>query len=414
MSRSRRTGIPKHCEHKASGRGVVRLDGRDHYTGPWATPEADARYEQLVGEWLANGRSLATPRPPATASPGSGTGGNLRTTGSTPPATIGELILAFWKHAEVYYRHPDGTPTSELANYRQSLRLLRALHQDEPTVEFTPSKLKAIRARWVADGICRPQINLRVGRVKRVFKWGVSEELVPVAVWQALCAVPGLQANRSEAVESAPVRPVSDDQVAAVLSHLRPQVRDMVEVQRLTGMRPGEVCQLRWADVDRSSDVWAYRPARHKTAWRGKDRVVFIGPRAQAVLMRYADRDPGAHLFSPREAVEHLHRERAERRVTKVYPSQSKRQPRRANPKRKPAGRYTVTAYGQAIRRACERAAVVPWHPNQLRHTAGTEIRKAYGVEAAQVVLGHSKADVTQVYAERDHELARRVAKDVG
>jgi site-specific recombinase XerC len=54
------------------------------------------------------------------------------------------------------------------------------------------------------------------------------------------------------------------------------------------------------------------------------------------------------------------------------------------------------------------------WFPNQLRHTAGTEIRKRYGLEAAQTVLGHSKADVTQVYAERDYALAARVAKEVG
>jgi hypothetical protein len=49
-----------------------------------------------------------------------------------------------------------------------------------------------------------------------------------------------------------------------------------------------------------------------------------------------------------------------------------------------------------------------------LRHTAGTEIRKLHGLEAAQTVLGHSKADVTQVHAERDYALAARVAKEVG
>ena len=34
--------------------------------------------------------------------------------------------------------------------------------------------------------------------------------------------------------------------------------------------------------------------------------------------------------------------------------------------------------------------------------------------EAAQVVLGHAKADVTQVYAERDQSLAERVARAIG
>jgi integrase len=395
--------IPKHCEHKASGRGVVRLNGRDHYTGRWNTPDADSEYDRLVCEWLANHR---TTRPDRSA-----------VSGPLPTATgftIAELILAFWKHAEVHYRHPDGTPTSELANYRQSLRLLRALYQNEPASAFSPPKLKAIRARWVADGICRHQINLRVGRVKRVFKWAVSEELVPVAVWQALCTVQGLQAHRTAAVESTPVQPVSKEHLEITMQHLRPQVRDMVEVQRLTGMRPGEVCKLRWKDIDQSLEVWLFRPTRHKTAWRGKERVIFIGPQARNILLRYVKEATDDYLFDPRETVDQLHRERGENRVTKYYASRQGRQQRKVNPKRKPKEKYTVTAYGQAIRRACRKAGILTWAPNQIRHTTGTEVRKSYGIEGAQVILGHSRADVTQVYAERDHEMARRIAEEIG
>jgi integrase len=55
------------------------------------------------------------------------------------------------------------------------------------------------------------------------------------------------------------------------------------------------------------------------------------------------------------------------------------------------------------------------WHPNQLRHTAGTAIRKRFGVEAARLILGHSDCDITaDVYAERDFAVAARVAKEVG
>jgi site-specific recombinase XerC len=54
------------------------------------------------------------------------------------------------------------------------------------------------------------------------------------------------------------------------------------------------------------------------------------------------------------------------------------------------------------------------WTPNQLRHSAATEIRRRFGLEAAQTVLGHSKADVTQVYAERDYALAANVARQIG
>jgi site-specific recombinase XerC len=54
------------------------------------------------------------------------------------------------------------------------------------------------------------------------------------------------------------------------------------------------------------------------------------------------------------------------------------------------------------------------WSPNQLRHARATELRRNYGLEAAQTVLGHREADVTQLYAERDFELAKQIMQAVG
>jgi site-specific recombinase XerC len=60
-----------------------------------------------------------------------------------------------------------------------------------------------------------------------------------------------------------------------------------------------------------------------------------------------------------------------------------------------------------------ERRTSHRWAPNQIRHTAATAVRKLFGLEASQVLLGHSSADVTQIYAEHNFELAA-VAKEVG
>lgn len=54
------------------------------------------------------------------------------------------------------------------------------------------------------------------------------------------------------------------------------------------------------------------------------------------------------------------------------------------------------------------------WHPNQLRHRHATQVRKQYGLEAAQVSLGHSHAAIIEVYAEKNIALAVRVAAEVG
>jgi integrase len=266
----------------------------------------------------------------------------------------------------------------------------------------------------MTTGITRPEVNRRVSKIRHVFKWAVAEELVPVTTWQALLALRGLQAGRCECPEPEPIGPVPAEQVDAILPHLRGDVRAMVEVQRLTGMRPGEVCRLRMAEVKRDGEVWEYRPARHKTAHKGKDRVVFLGPRAQAVLAPYLVGDDSEYVFSPRKALAELHRERADRRVTKYYASRQGWQARKDEPKREPGERYTSESYARAVARACRKAGVPEWAPNRLRHAVGTGVRERYGLEAAQVVLGHTKADVTQVYAERNQELARRVMAEIG
>ncbi len=58
---------------------------------------------------------------------------------------------------------------------------------------------------------------------------------------------------------------------------------------------------------------------------------------------------------------------------------------------------------------------VIPhWHLHQLRHNRGTEVRKKYGIEAAQMALGHARANVTEIYAEKNLEQARQIAKEMG
>jgi integrase len=104
--------------------------------------------------------------------------------------------------------------------------------------------------------------------------------------------------DRTVAREPRRVLPVPDDVVDATLPHVPSIVADMVRFQRLTGCRPGEVCQIRPCDVDRSGEVWQYRPKSHKTEHHGRERIIYIGPQAQAVLLPYLLIDSQAHCFS--------------------------------------------------------------------------------------------------------------------
>lgn len=398
--------VPSYRRHRPTGQAVVTLNGKDHYLGKWNTKASRSEYDRLIGEWLAAGRCLPK---------------------AATDLTVAELALRYWRFAESYYIK-DGRPSGAIPGIRVALRILRQTYGDVRAADFGPLALESLQVKMVAMGQSRPYVNANVDRIRRMFRWGVAKELVPPAVDQGLRTVPGLRKGRTEAREPEPIGPVADEVVEATLCHLPVVVADMVRFQRLTGARPGEVCHLRPCDVDRSGDVWEYRPATHKTQHRGRQRVIYIGPKAQAVLLPYLLRDTQADCFQPVESERNRHAEMRAKRMTRVQPSQWNRRKRR--PKRTPRTVYTKDSYNRAITRGIEKAnrqrqkdaadmgvdpMLLPhWHPNQLRHSKATEVRQQFGLEAAQVVLGHAKADVTQVYAERDATLAAAVMRKIG
>ena len=149
-------------------------------------------------------------------------------------------------------------------------RVLEARIGVAPAREFGPLSLKAIRQLMVENDLCRAIINQRIGRLRRVFKWAASEELIPFDVYHRLTTVAGLQRGRSKVRDAEPVEPVENERVDATLPYLNRHVRGLIAFQRLTGCRPGEACRVRRADIDTGGAVWVYRPIQHKNAWRGK------------------------------------------------------------------------------------------------------------------------------------------------
>ncbi len=411
--------LPKYRKHLGSGQAVVTLSGRDFYLGPHNTKASKLEYDRLIGEWLANGRKLST--------------------GLSNDLTVSELLLRYWEHAKGYYRK-NGKPTQEISALKSALRPVRELYGSRPAVEFGPLALEAVRQRMIDSGWSRTGINRAVSRIRRVFRWAVCKELLPSAIHQALASMDGLRKDRSDAPEGSPIAPVRDAIVKATTEHLSPIVADMVRLQRLTGMRPGEVCIVRPCDIDRSGEVWKYRPEEHKTEHHGRDRTIFIGPKAQAILLRYLARDSVMYCFRPIDSEAKRRAEAHEKRKTPISCGNRPGTNRKRKPKCTAGERYDTNSYRRAINRACDKAFPHPtlgykmcssftdaqkrelrkwqsehhWSPNQLRHTAATEIRKQHGLEAAQVILGHSQLGVTQVYAERDDAKGIEVARAIG
>lgn len=424
MGRTR--GIPQYCLHKASGRAVVRINGRDHYLGPWGTQESKRKYQELIAGYLAEGEA-----------------GLIR---KDPSLTVVELAAAYLD----YYAQIAGGP-KQMERVRRCCSLLVEQHGETEARHFGPQALAAVRQQMVDLGWSRGHVNECAGVLKRLFKWAVSRELIGVQIHQALSTLEGLRRGRTTAREPEPVLPAEETAIAAALPFLRRVLKDMVEVHLLTGARPGELCSMRASQVDRSGAVWIYTPASHKMAHAGRSRVIYLGPRAQALLEPHwplrcgscgledrrrrlawreglcgpcadlleeggaaaASADPNTaqplppadgYLFSPQEAVRDWREEQRAARRSKVQPSQASRAKR--SPARPPGEHYTSGSYNYAIRRACLSAGVAPWHAHQLRHNAATRLKEEFGWDVARIILGHSNVSTTAIYAEDERRKA--------
>lgn len=400
--------IPKISRHKASGRAVVRLNGRDYYLGRYRSREATAAYDSLIARWIANDRQPLD---------------------ETHGRTVNEVILAYVQFAKTYYK-ADGETTSEVRCLVDAFRPLKRLFGRLIANEFGPKKLKATREKMIEMGWSRSHVNHQINRIKRMFKWACSEELIEPSVTHGLSSVPGIRKGMASVKESKPVGPVPQGLVESTLAYMPASVATMVQLQFLSGSRPREICLIRTADLDMSdNECWAYRPTSHKTEHHGKARTIWFGPKAQELLRPWLREHREQFLFSPVASENARHEERKQQRTSPMTPSQKKRR-RKRNPARQWGNRYTSQSYARAITRACDKADAIArrdnttipedvrlverWAPNQLRHTRATELRREHGIEAAKTILGHNQIETTQIYAEIDTAKAKAIMSKAG
>ncbi len=97
-----KTRIPSYRLHRASGCAVVTLNGQDHYLGAFNSPDSRSEYRRVISEWIARAQISSA--------------GENRS-----DLAVVEVVLAYLRFADTYYRDSQGQPTLEV-----SFRVLRA------------------------------------------------------------------------------------------------------------------------------------------------------------------------------------------------------------------------------------------------------------------------------------------------
>lgn len=361
--------VPTYRLHKASGQACCYVGRERHYLGKFGSAESKQRFAELVtchhsASTLADAK--ATPRPHLTL--------------------VAELLLRF--------------VTDELPRYGAAeqrcfdgvIRIVRHLFGTTPAAEFGPLRLRAVRQSMIdgapgaslpplSDGTAAPDrkpwslsfTNKQIKRLRSIFRFGVSWEMVPQSVSDSLASVKALTAGESSARESIPRTAVPEASLQAVRGLLIERHRDIFDLLLLTGGRPGEIVGLTTGMIDRTGDVWKAELVRHKTRHLGKRRVLFFNATAQKILQRYLRADPEARLFETAR-----------------------------------------DSFGDAVRLACRKANVPRFVPHQLRHTTATRLVDEIGVEAAQRLLGHSQVAMTHHYSRMADRLATQAVQRLG
>lgn len=365
--------IPKLSFHRPTSRFYVWQNGKRIYLGRGTNPDKPsleilARYQEAVRCILSD-----EPAKPDTV---------------PETLTIVELTAQYFDYAKTIHQ------TGELRGIKSALNHFVRCCGLVEAAKFGPLKLGSFQQYLVGVGHTRQGINKTVKRIRRIFTWAVSVELLPPSIPQALACLPALKRGRTTAPEAPELPAVTDAQISAVLPHLGSRIAAMVMLQRLTGMRPGEVCAISMEEIDRSkAGRWIYRPSKHKTAYRGRTRQIPIVGRALEILSPWVRLD-GKPLFSPAEETADRLSAMRDKRKTKVQPSQLDRS--KDSPKKIPGEKYDTGSFGQAIKRACKIAGIPKWSPNGLRKACAQEISDKLGIEAARVILGHTSAEVTK------------------
>jgi integrase len=357
-----RSSVPAYRLHKGTGQAVCFVDRREVYLGKYDSPESRKRYAELIRR-LTAGEPIEPARKPKPAAADAG-------------ATVNELLLRFAVEELPRYA------TAEQFCIRGVMKITRELFGETAVADFGPLALRAVRNAMVAgdpnavDAAGNPKprrpwsrsfTNKQTKRLRLIVRWGVSWQLVPQTVADALATVRSLGPGDSEARETTPRRAVPDADITAIRAELRGLARDVFDLLLLTGARSGELLGLRSGDIDRTGEIWRADLAQHKTAHKGKSRTLFFNADAQAILQQYLSADPDRLLFPIRR-----------------------------------------DSFGAAVKRASIKAGCGPITPHWLRHTVATRLADQLGTEAAQRLLGHADAAMTEHYS----RAAERVAAD--
>jgi integrase/recombinase XerD len=272
---------------------------------------------------------------------------------------------------EQYLRVEIDLSQATIRNYLGDLRLFVAWCQEQwsegsqPNQLFSPQHvttptLTRYRDHLQHEAGCKPAtVNRYLISLKRYFCWLADQEIISRDPARAVKLVPQT---------SPPPRHLTDQEEDALVAAASAgnNMRDYVLVVLMlnTGLRAGEVCQLKWEDI-----VIGPRSGRLRV-WgkRNKYREVPLNVTVRKALAGYGEtlKSKTGCLFPSRRTSEQL----------------------------------TPRAIGFIIEKYSKRAGVENIRPHDLRHRFGYRMAERVPLHRLAQIMGHDSLDTTMLYVQ--------------
>ena len=383
--------LPRKCRDR--NQAFSWHNGKRIYHGVWGSPEAEKSYKRFLAALIEN-----PVQPPQL---------------DGDSVLVSELADAFLDSIE------SRISKSEFTLHKYAIGYLVEFYGELAVNEFSPKKLKIVRSQMVKAGtLCRKTINNYIGKIRRMFAWGIEEEVASAGISHALKAVKDLRQGEEGTFDHPEREAVPEWVIAATLPFMPPTVAAIVQIQWLTGMRPSEVLNMRVGDIDQSQDngLWYYSP-KHKTEeYIGKKPIPLGKPEQKLIALYLEGKKTTDSVFSPKTAQRERAAEARANRKSNRTVSQREQDAKRAEKNASRVGDfYDHSGYRRAVKYAIQKGnrhgvKIPHWSPYRLRNSAATHIELEHDLDAAQAQLGHTSANMTKRYSKAQLKQREKLA----
>ena len=272
--------------------------------------------------------------------------------------------IKFKDFAKIYLESYSKPNKKSWQRDEASIKHLKRSFGGKYLFEISSLNIENYKRKRIEEKAMPGTIDKELGCLKHIFvkakEWGKIKENPAVKV-------------KLLRIDNARLRYLEEEEIKKLVNACSDHLKPIVIVALLTGMRRGEVLNLKWRDIDFNQNVIYLLNTKN-----GERRVVYMNEIVYTTLIGVKRREDSPYVFCKKDG--------------------------------KPYGNLR-----KSFATALEKAGIKDFHFHDLRHSFGSQLAmKGYPLQAIQKLMGHKSIRMTQRYAHLSPTYERGIVDDFG